>query len=151
MSLLLLFFWLDSFSLRPYTISRRSWVRKIQSTRERHPFGFCLWWWETAFDGRTAICAQTNCQQQPSKRIWRPFCLLRRLHSSAAVSTLIPTCGSDVTVNSIFYKHVGWNHGEIWIKIGITNEALKHSNLFQTKLQMLKLTFLSTLTWRDVQ
>ena len=47
-SLLLLFFQLDSFSLHPYTIWRRFWLRKIQTTGERRLFCFCLWQWRNS-------------------------------------------------------------------------------------------------------
>ena len=95
-SLLLFFFRLDSCSLHPSTIWRWFLVREMHTTRERRPFVSVFGGWQTAFDrwNNGYLCPDESSTLSIQENL-RAFSFVKMLHSSAAVSTLIPACGTD--------------------------------------------------------
>ena len=150
MSLSLLFFGFDGLTLHPCTISRRFWVREIQTACEHCTFSLCLWRWRSSLLWKNGYLFPDESSNLAIQEDLGPFCSQRHLHSSSAVSTLTSTCGSDITV-IIFWnldedKHLHWSFKAFK---SVLNEAMnaiisiRPSLLYKTLLGVIQ----DWLTW----
>ena len=142
MSLSLLFYGLDRFSLHPYSISRQFWVREIQAVCECQPFFLFVWRWRNSLRGRTAMYSQTSTFISTlaiQEDIYEGLFVRKDVCTALQqfLTWLWPAEVMSQWINYIYRRlKSGWQLA--------SNEASKHSDLFETKLRMLKLTFIPT-------